>query len=116
MLIVWNAIFKATRPKQVEGMESKSATDGIGGTAPAYAASLKAQATSLQDELLTSKYRANYEEAIINLSDLVGASMLRQALQVTAATQAADLANLNTLATARASLNETMKYLNSLSD
>jgi hypothetical protein len=114
-LVFWNTLAKATSPRR-EGMENATSakTNGIGGTAASYAAGLKAQVVALQDELITTKYRAQYEEAIIHLSDLVGTQMLRQALQVTTPTQAEDLAALNTLAQARTSLNDTMKYLNSM--
>ena len=49
-----------------------TASSGEAGTAASYAAAIKAQVVKLQDELLISKYRKEYESAIINLDDYIG--------------------------------------------
>lgn len=106
--------------KKREGMESGS---GSGGLSETYAAALKARVVLLQDELILSKYRKSYEEAIINLSDLIGFSMVKQAMNINLVEKEEGeeglqegLGRLNTLSAARSSLNETMKFLNSVSD
>lgn len=105
--------------KKREGMES-----GSGGLSETYAAALKARVVLLQDELILSKYRKSYEEAIINLSDLIGFSMVKQAMNMNLVEKEEGeeaglqegLGRLNTLNEARSSLNETMKFLNSVRD
>lgn len=107
--------------KKREGMESGS---GSGGLSETYAAALKARVVLLQDELILSKYRKSYEEAIINLSDLIGFSMVKQAMNMNLVEKEEGeeaglqegLGRLNTLNEARSSLNETMKFLNSVRD
>ena len=67
----------------------------------------------LQDELLISKYRKDYESAIINLEDLINFSMLKLALDMKTDISK-DLKNiemLNSLSKAKSSLNEVMKFI-----
>jgi len=88
---------------------------GEGGTAASYAASIKAQVVKIQDELLISKYRKDYETAIINLDDYIGYLMLKQTLNMklggdTRSNMEA-INNLNILKGAKESLNATMTFL-----
>lgn len=88
---------------------------GEAGTAASYTASVKAQVIKLQDELLVSKYRKDYEAAIINLDDYVGFTMLKLALNLKMSDD--NKANfeiidkLNSLKNAKDSLNATMVFL-----
>ena len=67
----------------VEGLTNATPpSSGEAGTAASYAASIKAQVVKLQDELLIGKYRKDYEAAIINLDDLIGYMMIKQALNM----------------------------------
>jgi len=90
-------------------------SSGEAGTAASYAASIKAQTVKLQDELLISKYRKDYENVIINLDDYIGFLMIKQILnmKITDNLQAnmISINNLNSLKTARDSLNTTMNFL-----
>ena len=90
-------------------------TSGEAGTAASYAASIKAQTVKLQDELLISKYRKDYENVIINLDDYIGFLMIKQVLnmKITDNLQAnmISINNINSLKTARDSLNTTMNFL-----
>ncbi len=100
----------------VEGLTNNdSATTGEAGTSSSYAAAVKAQVVKLQDELLISKYRKDYETAIINLDDYFSFMMLKQALNMksdgTANIEAVNA--LNSLKGAKDSLNATMKFLDS---
>jgi hypothetical protein len=88
---------------------------GEAGTATSYAASIKAQSVKLQDELLISKYRKDYEAAIINLDDYIGYLMIKQSLNMKPAGDIKsnlDAINaLNILKSAKESLNATMTFL-----
>ncbi len=97
-------------PSSVEGMENK----GEAGSAATYAAEIKANVVKLQDELLISKYRKDYEAAIINLDDYVGYLMLQQMLNMKtndAKSTTEMLNNLNILKTSKDSLNAAMTFL-----
>lgn len=102
----------------VEGLtnpDSATPSSGEAGTAASYAAGIKSQVVKLQDELLVAKYRKDYETAIINLDDYVGYLMIKQVLnmKVEGDIQANITAinNLNSLKTAKDSLNATMTFL-----
>ncbi len=103
----------------VEGLTnndgSTGATTGEAGTSSSYAAAVKAQVVKLQDELLISKYRKDYETAIINLDDYFSFMMLKQVLNMkTDGTANIEAVNaLNALKGAKDSLNATMKFLDS---
>lgn len=102
----------------VEGLtnnDSVTVTTGEAGTSSSYAAAVKAQVVKLQDELLISKYRKDYETAIINLDDYFSFMMLKQALNMkTDGTANIEAVNaLNSLKGAKDSLNATMKFLDS---
>ena len=92
-----------------------SPTSGEAGTAASYAASIKAQVVKLQDELLVAKYRKDYEAAIINLDDYIGYMMLKQVLNMklegNMKSNVETINVLNSLKTAKESLNATMAFL-----
>ena len=99
-----------------EGLENAtSPSNGEAGNAANYAAALKAKTVQLQDTLLISKYRSDYENVIINMDDYINMSMLKIMLDMD---NSADIKNnvttlnmLNTLSNAKKSLNETMVFL-----
>jgi hypothetical protein len=94
---------------------SLSASSGEAGTASSYAAAIKAQTVKLQDELLISKYRKDYENVIINLDDYLGYVMIKQVLNMkitdNITANMMSINNINLLKTARESLNTTMNFL-----
>lgn len=95
--------------------DGSTPTSGEAGTATSYAAAIKAQVVKLQDELLVSKYRKDYEAAIINLDDYIGYLMIKQTLNMklggdTKSNMEA-INNLNILKGAKESLNATMTFL-----
>lgn len=96
---------------------NKTLEMGIAGNSNNYAEAIKSQAVKLQDELLVSKYRKDYENAIIHLDDLTGLMMLKVALSMKITNDpkevATQLNNLNILKQAKDSLNTTMKFLDS---
>ena len=90
-------------------------SSGEGGTATSYAAGIKAQVIKLQDELLISKYRKDYESVLINLDDYIGYLMIKQALNLNIdgdmKSIIESLNNLNSLKNTKDSLNITMSFL-----
>ena len=101
-----------------DGTISSPATtpsSGEAGSAASYAAGIKAQVVKLQDELLISKYRKDYEAAIINLDDLIGYMMIKQSLNIKLGNDPKSgiesINNLNIMKNAKESLNATMAFL-----
>jgi hypothetical protein len=107
-----------------EGMSSNSSTNivnnlststsnGIAGSAQNYAANIKSMTIKSQDRLLISKYRSDYENAILNLDDLINTMMLETALSVKNTDPMNSLKKLNELNSARGALNSVMKFVDS---
>jgi hypothetical protein len=99
-----------------EGLETTTTTtsstsNGVGGSAAAYGANIKAQVIKLQDTTLISKYRADYENVVINMDDLVNNLMLQITLNIDQAKPEASLAKLAQLNMAKAALNSVMKFI-----
>ena len=98
----------------VEGL-TNSETSGESGTASTYAANIKAQIVKLQDKLLITKYRKDYESAIINLDDYIGYLMIQQVLNMKLGndmkTNIETINTLNILKNSKESLNATMTFL-----
>ena len=93
----------------------QNTTNGIAGNASNYNAAIKAASVQLQDNLLISKYRTDYENAIINMDDYLSLLMLEQVLSMNTSgdktTNITNLSNLNTIFTAKSALNQTMTYI-----
>jgi hypothetical protein len=87
--------------------------DGVAGNASNYGANIKAQTIKLQDTLLVNKYRSEYENAIINLNDMVNVLMLKQTLSISESNPAEGLEKLTKLNEAKTALNSVMKYIDS---
>jgi len=108
-------------PMLIEGMTDGSGnsvavsapTNGIAGNAAAYAASLKAATIKSQDTFLISKYRADYESAILNLDDLLSNLMLKTALSVDQSDPISTIDNLAKMQQAKVALNSVMKFVDS---
>lgn len=124
IIYIFGNVLNLMPSKVVEGLTSgndalindgAAPVSGEAGTASSYAAAVKAQVVKLQDELLTSKYRNEYETAIINLDEYIGYLMLQQTLNLgiggNSKSTLEALANLNTLKNAKDSLNSTMVFL-----
>lgn len=101
-----------------EGMTSDSPTstssttaNGIAGSAENYAANIKSETVKNQDMLLISKYRKEYENAILNLDDLINTMMLQTALTVDNSKPMASIEKLNQLNSAKGALNSVMKFV-----
>ena len=86
-------------------------TNGIAGSAQNYAANIKSMTIKNQDMLLISKYRNDYENAILNLDDLINTMMLQTALSVNSSNPIASIEKLNQLNSAKGALNSVMKFV-----
>ena len=101
----------------IEGMTDDSGTaatstdNGIAGNAASYGAQIKAATIKLQDTVLISKYRSDYETAILNLDDLVDNLMLRTVLSIDTNNPAAGLKYLADMNQAKLALNSVMKFV-----
>jgi hypothetical protein len=108
-------------PMLIEGMTDASGNtvtvnapaNGIAGNAAAYAAALKAATIKSQDTFLISKYRSDYESAILNLDDLINNLMLNTALSVNQDNPTSSIENLAKMQQAKVALNSVMKFVDS---
>jgi hypothetical protein len=101
----------------IEGMTSSDSSgntsNGIAGNAASYASSIKATTIKLQDTFLISKYRTDYETAIINMDDLINNLMLKTALSVNQNDPTESIENLVKMQQAKTALNSVMKFIDS---
>lgn len=94
---------------------SNSKMNGLGGNAQYYNSSIKDKVIKLQDSILLSKYRADYENTIIALDDLVDNLMLQKVLSITPETTQKDLEELVQLNNSKTALNSVMKFIDTTS-
>lgn len=87
--------------------------NGIAGNAASYAASLKSATIKSSDTFLISKYRSDYESAILNLDDLISNLMLNTALTVDQNNPIKSIEKLGQMQQAKSALNTVMKFLDS---
>lgn len=94
---------------------SATLTTGEAGSSASYDAAIKALTVKLQDELLISKYRKEYESVIINMDDYIGYLMIQQVLNIKTdtdiKTKIDSINTLNILKNSKESLNVTMAFL-----
>lgn len=104
--LIFRNISSGSNTSIIEGLENQTA-----GKAASFAEEIKELTTKKQDVLLISKYRRDYENAIINTSDLVDTLMLEQTMAIDKNKPYEYLEKLNVLYNAKQSLNETMKFV-----
>lgn len=85
--------------------------NGIAGNAASYGASIKSATIKLQDTLLISKYRTDYETVILNMDDYVNNAMLQLVLSVDTKKPAETLTQLAQMYQAKAALNDVMNFI-----
>ena len=85
--------------------------NGIAGNAAAYAAQIKSQVINLNDQLLITKYRSDYENAIMNVDDLINSLTLKKVLELNQKNQQETMAELSQFYQAKLALNNAMKYV-----
>jgi len=123
LAICFVAYFIFRKMNFVEGMtdasnntdstSTSSSASGVAGKAAAYSATIKAATVKLQDELLITKYRKDYETSILNLDDLINNLMLQTALSIDDKNPYPTITKLSNLNQAKVSLNSVMKYVDS---
>jgi hypothetical protein len=108
-------------PMLLEGMTdgsgnkitTASSENGIAGNAATYAAALKADTINSLDSLMISKYRGDYESAILNLDDTIDVLMLKTALNFNKEKPLDTLEKLSKMQQAKIALNSVMKFVDS---
>ena len=102
----------------IEGMatsntnsEITSSSNGIAGNAANYTADIKAETIKMQDMLLISKYRKDYESAIIALDELVDILMLKSVLKLDKTNIEKSIQELVNLNQSKSALNNVMKFV-----
>ena len=108
-----NLNFREGMTDDSDNQTSSSTENGIAGNATTYGANIKTQVIKLQDTMLISKYRTDYETAILNLDDLVNNLMLKTALTIDQTKPQNSLAQLSQLQLSKAALNTIMKFIDS---
>jgi hypothetical protein len=93
---------------------SNGVANGVAGNAAAYAAAIKSFTIKLSDEFLISKYRSDYETAILNLDDLINNLMLNTALTFSNINDKT-IERLAQMQQAKVALNSVMKFVDSSS-
>ena len=114
-------LFRNLNFKSREGMtdasgntQAAAVSNGIAANAEAYAANVKSAVIKQQDIFLIGKYRASYENVIMNIDDYVSNLMLNLVLNINLTTPAVTIAQLDQLATlsqAQTALNSVMTFV-----
>lgn len=90
-----------------------SSSNGVAGGSANYSANIKANVIKMQDTLLISKYRTDYENTILNLDDLVNNLMLTTVLNIDQENPQIGLEKLVKLSESKLALNNVMKFVDS---
>jgi hypothetical protein len=85
--------------------------NGIGGNASTYASTIKSANIKLQDTLLVSKYRSDYEQVILNMDDFVNNLMLQTVLNINPSNPQNAVQQLAQLNLAKGALNNVMTFV-----
>ena len=96
-----------------KGVNEKGVNNGIAGNAATYAAALKADTITSLDALSITKYRGDYESAILNLDDTIDVLMLKTALNFNKEQPFNTAEKLSKLHQAKIALNSVMKFVDS---
>jgi hypothetical protein len=127
VLFVGYLVYSTFFVKKREGLETSTASssisssNGIAGNAATYAATIKQKTVNLNDTLLISKYRKDYETLILNVDDYVNSMMLNTVASIdtgsanTPSKMIESMKILNELSAAKESLNKVMKFVDSSS-
>jgi len=102
-----------TENKPKSSGNGKTVSNGMAGNAAEYAAALKANTINSLDTLMISKYRGDYESALINLDDTIDILMLETALNFNKEKPLDTFENLSKMHQAKIALNSVMKFVDS---
>lgn len=112
-IIILITIIYGTYSKK-EGLtsdKSNSSVNGMAGNAEKYANQIKNMSTQLQDQLLVSKYRTDYENVITDMDDLIDNMMLKTVLSIDPKNPQKTIEALNALNMSKHSLDNVMKFV-----
>jgi hypothetical protein len=98
-----------------------SATSGIGASSGNYSSALQNKATKLNNDILllnNKDYKKNYENIVLHMDDYINALMLKATLSININSDSPNgnieaIKTLNELNSAKESLNNVMKYIDS---
>ena len=98
-----------------------SATSGIGASSGNYSSALQNKATKLNNDILllnNKDYKKNYENIVLHMDDYINALMLKATLSININSDSPNgnieaFKTLNELNSAKESLNNVMKYIDS---
>lgn len=107
----YNTIEGMTTLNNTQDNKKSSNSNGVAANAANYTAQIKTQTIKLQDMLLISKYRKDYESAIIALDEMVDILMLKTVLNVDNNNPSKSLETLVNLNQSKAALNNVMKFV-----
>jgi hypothetical protein len=107
----WKGKYGKEGMTDASGNSISSTNNGIAGNADSYGATIKAETIKLQDTFLISKYRTQYETAILDLDDFVDNLMLQTALSIDKDKPTESLAKLVQLNQSKSALNNVMKFV-----
>ena len=110
------SIYSRVGIKIAEGLTTMTSTSapsasGVAGSAQTYSDTVKSKSTQLQDILLITKYRKDYENIIINMEDYVNLLIVQEILNLPLDGTAPSFANLGTLQQSKHALLDAMKFI-----
>uniref|UniRef100_A0A6C0H5Z1 Uncharacterized protein n=1 Tax=viral metagenome TaxID=1070528 RepID=A0A6C0H5Z1_9ZZZZ len=85
-------------------------TSGSAGSASNFNDEIKAKLTLLQDELLISKYRNDYEDILTNMETYVNLLILKKTVNLDA-TNSSDVSIITDLNSLKTSINSSMNFI-----
>ena len=88
-----------------------TSASGVAGSAQTYSDTVKSKSTQLQDVLLITKYRKDYENIIINMEDYVNLLIVQEILNLPLDGTAVSFTNLGILQQSKHSLIDAMKFI-----
>jgi len=97
------------------GNNAASVSNGIAGNATAYASNIKSQVIQIQDQLLISKYRTDYENVVLSMDDLINTLMVKATLSIDKSNPEQGLNELVNLNNAKIALNNVMTVIDASS-
>ena len=94
------------------GQSTTSSSNGIGGGAADYVTRLTDAVTKKTDILLISKYRTEYEKAVVRADDMINLLMLEEVLSLdTNKPDMKSFVNIANLSQAKDGLNKVLKFV-----
>ena len=95
----------------ISNNNASNAQNGIAGNAATYASNIKSQVIKIQDVLLISKYRTDYENVVLNMDDLINTLMVKATLSIDKSNPEQGLNELVNLNNAKEALNHVMTFI-----